>query len=372
MVMNRPRKWQRHNALAEGRKICHDSRETMTQAMILAAGLSTRLGSLSEERPKPLLPVCDRPLIQWGLELCRQAGIHQASINLHHRAEMIPNVLGDGKELGVELLYSRESEILGTGGGIKRMAHLRPRQTTVVVNGKIVVDLDLKKAIEFHRERRALATMVLYPHAHAKKWGAIGIGPHGQITSFLGETHEAARVEEELMFTGIHILEPEFIDRIPEGPCCIVRTAYQQLFQEKAALWAYVHRGYFYEHSTPERYLEGNFNLLRGECDPPAKPGPLRGIAESAEIDPSAEIIAPVLIGENVRIGAQARIGPLAIIGHDAEVSANVSISQSVVWPQAKVDQNANRLVITGQSQIEVPQTEDPTAAPRTVSETKA
>ena len=335
------------------------------QAMILAAGLSTRLGPLSQERPKPLLPVCDQPLIHWGLALCRSAGIHQISANLHHRAEMITEALGDGTDLNVELLYSTEQEILGTGGGIKRMARLRPRQTTVVVNGKIVVDLDLGQALEFHRQRRALATMVLYPHIHAKRWGAIGIGNDQRIVSFLGEDAGLGPASEELMFTGIHILEPEFIDEIPEGPCCVVRSAYQSLFRKNAALWAYVHRGYFYEHSTPERYLEGNFNLLRGLCDPPAKPGPLRGIAQTARIASDAEIVEPVLIGEHAVIGAGAKIGPLAVIGHHAEVAAGVSVAQSVVWPQTKVTQDALRMVLTGESRIAVPLVDDPTARPR-------
>lgn len=329
-------------------------------AMLLSAGFGTRLRELSDERPKPMLPVCDAPLVRWAASLCTRAGIRELVVNLHHKGEQIRAELGDGGALGagVRVHYSPEPEILGTGGGVKAMARLRPRGTCVAVNAKIVTDLDLCAALAFHHARGALATMVLKPDPQAERWGAIGVDEEGNLTRLLALRRPGRGASRECMFTGIQILEPELVEAIPDGPCCIIRTAYAALFERGAPLAGYVHEGYFHEHSTPARYLEGNLNLLRGLAAPASAPCPLRGIDAGAVVEAGARVEEPVRIAAGARIGAGARVGPEVVLGAGARVAEGVELSRAVVWPGARVTASVASAIVTPQRVFPV----DPTS----------
>ena len=153
--------------------------------MLLAAGLGTRLGVLSGQRPKPLLPVCNHSLLRWSVALCQGAGLGDLVVNTHHLGQQIEDELSDGAEPGSRVRYSHEPEILGTGGGIKRMASMMPRGRCVVVNAKIVTDLDLAEVLAFHERAGAMATLVVRPHPHAERWGAIHVDEAGWVTRIL-------------------------------------------------------------------------------------------------------------------------------------------------------------------------------------------
>jgi NDP-sugar pyrophosphorylase family protein len=318
-------------------------------AMLLSAGFGTRLRGLSEERPKPMLPVCDAPLVRWAASLCLRAGLRELAVNLHHKGEQLRAELGDGSRLGagVRVHYSPEPEILGTGGGVRAMARLRPRGTCVAVNAKIVTDLDLGPVLEAHRRSGALATMVLKPDPQAERWGAVGVDEAGNLTRLLALRRPGRGASRDCIFTGIQILEPELVEAIPDGPCCIIRTAYTALFERGAPLAGYVHEGYFHEHSTPARYLEGNLNLLRGLAAPASAPGPLRGIDAEARVEEGARIEAPVRIAAGARIGAGACVGPEVVVGAGAQVAAGVELSRAVVWPGARVAASVASAIIT-------------------------
>ncbi|MGZ3440519.1 MAG: nucleotidyltransferase family protein, partial [Polyangia bacterium] len=170
----------------------------MTRALILAAGFGTRLGALSDERPKPLLPVCDIPLIRYAVALLRGAGIDEIAVNLHHHGELIRAELGD------RFHYSEEPTILGTGGGIAKLADWLTsggRDSFVVVNGKIVSDIDIAAALRHHDATNASATMLVREVPDAQKWGAIDVGDDGRVTGIIGQGAPGAHA---CMFTGVH------------------------------------------------------------------------------------------------------------------------------------------------------------------------
>ncbi|HEY8379819.1 MAG TPA: sugar phosphate nucleotidyltransferase, partial [Nannocystis sp.] len=206
------------------------------RAMILAAGLGTRLGELSALRPKPMLPVCGTPLVRWAALWLRDQGVREVVVNLHHLGGQIEAELGDGSALGMAIAYSREEgQILGTGGALRHARRLLDdgRGTPIViVNGKILLELELARVLAAHREKRAEATMVLRPDPDAERWGSLRVGPDGDIVGLLGSLRPGAEAAEPLMFTGVHVVEPGFLDRIPpEGPQCVIRTAYAELFR---------------------------------------------------------------------------------------------------------------------------------------------
>jgi mannose-1-phosphate guanylyltransferase len=308
------------------------------RAMILAAGYGTRLGTLSDERPKVLLPMCDQPLIRFALALVRGAGIREVVVNLHHKGELVEAELGDGASAGVHVTYSREPHILGTGGGVKQAAPLLGDDTFVVVNGKVVIDLDLQAAIAAHRRAGALATMVVRRDPDAARWGAIDVAEDGRIRQILGAG--------EYMFTGVHVIEPELLGRIPDGEQCIIRTAYQGALRDGARVHAFVQQGYFAEHSTPARYVDGNVALLRGAAAP-TTPGPLRGVDPTAILATGATIRESVRIGPRARIGSGAAVGPDVVVGHDAEVTPGASLRECVVWDGSRAVGHLQRAIVT-------------------------
>lgn len=334
--------------------------------MILAAGYGTRLGALSDERPKPLLPVCDQPLVTWALRHLEHHGIERVAVNLHHLGEGIREALGaTGGQAALQYSVER-GQILGTGGGVKKMAALMPEaEIFVVLNGKIVCDLDLREAVAFHQRQGSLATMVLHPRENARAWGAIGVDAEHSLTRLVDIARAGRGDGGEHMFTGIHVLSRGLIDAIPEGPCCILRSAYRALFEKGAPLSGYVHRGYFYEHSTPERYLQGNFNLLRGDVEPLWAPGPLRGVHETAQIAEDVEVDDLALIGAGAVIEAGARIGGLSVVGAGARVAAESHVRRSVIWPGAEAAGDVELSVVTEKTTLRLEELGDPTAAPR-------
>lgn len=319
----------------------------MTRAMILAAGFGTRLGGLSDERPKPMLPVADIPLIRYTIALLAGHGIRELVVNLHHRPEAIADELGDGSRLGVHIVYSREETILGTGGGIRRALPLLGEEPFLVINGKIIFDVDLDAVLAHHRASGARATLVVRPDEEAMKWGAIDAPPEGgPIRALLGVGPH--------MFTGVQVLEPELVARLPDDdtPRCIVRDGYVRWLNEGVPLEAFVAPGYFMEHSTPERYLEGNINIVRGLAKLSYPPGKLVGVDPSAEIHSEAQLNPPLRIGMGARIGAYAIVGPDVVVGAYADVGAGIRIARTVVWPKTTVRQDADSAIMTPVNRI--------------------
>lgn len=324
----------------------HTEGVTAPRAMILAAGFGTRLGALSEQRPKPMLPICGTPLVRWSARWLAHHGVQDVTVNLHHLGEQIEAELGDGSEIGTRVHFSHEEGmILGTGGGLRKARDLidgGDGEPIVVVNGKIMVDFDLSALVAKHRESGAEATMVLRPDPDATKWGSLQLDDEGRVVRLLqgipeGNPH-AQPTSDPLMFTGIHVFEPRFLDRIPpDGEQCVVRTAYRQLFHEGRGLHGVISEHYWWEHSTPERYLQGVANVLDGKAHLPHAEHPLRGVSETAEIDPSAEITDPVWIGPGVTVGAGAKIGPHVQLAAGVIVEPNAVVERAIAWEGARL-----------------------------------
>jgi NDP-sugar pyrophosphorylase family protein len=317
--------------------------------MILAAGLGTRLGELSDERPKPMLPVVDIPLVRYAVALLRGHGVREIVINLHHRADLIQAELGDGARLGVSIAYSPEETLLGTGGGIRRALPLLGDQPFFVVNGKIVIDADLGAMLAHRRETGARAVLLVRADAEARKWNAIDAPAEGgRIRSIFGEG--------AFMFTGVQLLDPELVARLPDDGAerCIVRQGHVPWLEEGLEIHALpMDPGrYFMEHSTPARYLEGNFNLLRGRAVVTHAPGPLIGVDAAADVHPEAELVPPVRIGPGASVGAYAVVGPDVVVGSRAKVAAGVRVARTVIWSGVNLAQDTEGMIVTPRQRI--------------------
>src|SRR5574339_386662 len=156
------------------------------KAMILAAGLGTRLRPLTNTMPKPLLPVAGTPLIVWNLLLLKRHGFREVIINLHHLGPMIEQALGNGSKYGLRIWYSQEPVILGTGGGIKQAEPYFSGEPVLILNGDTLVEIDLDELCAFHHEQRAAATLVLRPDPEAARWGLVEVEQGHRIVRITG------------------------------------------------------------------------------------------------------------------------------------------------------------------------------------------
>jgi mannose-1-phosphate guanylyltransferase len=318
------------------------------KVMLLAAGRGTRLGALGRALPKPLVPICGYPAIFFGLAACVRAGLYEVIVNLHHHGELLRRALGDGGALGVHVTYSNETVLLGTGGGL---AHARPllgAGPVVVMNAKVVADVDLRGLIAAHEGSGADATLVLRDDPDARSWGAISTDDEGRVVGILGAVSPRAAKGSvvDRMFTGIQIIGPKILDRLRPIFSDSVRDGYMPALQEGADIRAVVLPGYFAEHSTPERYLASNLALLRDPQLISHPPGPLTGIDPRARVHPDAAIIAPVRIEADAVIEAKAILGPEVVVGRGAIVRSGAHVSHAVLWPAAEVQGDAKNTVL--------------------------
>ncbi len=319
----------------------------MTRAMLLCAGLSTRLRELSLELPKPLLPVCDVPILRYGIANLVGHGIRDIVINLHLHGELIEREIGDGSRLGARVQYTREEIVLGTGGGLKHALPLLDPdgddEPIISLNGKLIFDLDIAALLaSYRRDPDVLGMMVVRRVPDAREWGAVKVEDDGgrlRVRDILGDG--------EHMFCGVHVTRPSVLRRLPDGEACMVRQGYLPWLRANGHVAAHVvGDGYFAEHSTPDRYLESSIALLSGaELTHP--PAPLRGIDPGADVDPGAEIRQPVRIAAGARVASGARVGPGVVIGRGATVEPGTRIERSVVWPGARVSGDLANAIVT-------------------------
>lgn len=238
--------------------------------MILAAGLGTRLRPLTDRLPKPLLPVASRPMIEYTLAWLVSAGIRQVMINLHHHGDLIRNALGSGERFGAEISYSEEPTILGTGGGLKRVERFFADEPFLVINADILTAFDLNGVIHAHLAKRPLATLVVRRDPDVARYGALGIDESGRIRRFLGRGGESAAPLEDVMFTGIHVIDPRVLEALPPNVFSPITDAYITIVERGDPIRGLLTDAPWIDIGTPERYRDAERLVAEGLIPAPA------------------------------------------------------------------------------------------------------
>jgi mannose-1-phosphate guanylyltransferase len=216
------------------------------KAMVLAAGMGTRLRPLTLDRPKPLVDVGGRPLITYNLLLLRRYGIRDVVINLHHQGDALREALGDGSALGVRIHWSPEEPLLDTGGAMKNVEHLLAGDDFLVLNGDTIVDLPLDALIAAHRERGGIATLVLRHDPEQQRYGIIEIDAERRVRRFLGKPADAAGPLTPYMFAGVHVIAPRIFAAMPElRPFSITRDTYPATLAAGDPIYGYPFAGFW-------------------------------------------------------------------------------------------------------------------------------
>jgi NDP-sugar pyrophosphorylase family protein len=238
------------------------------KAMVLAAGLGTRLRPLTEDRPKPLVPVDGRPLITYNLALLQYHGITDVIVNLHHRGEALRTALGDGSAVGLRLHYSVEEPLLDTGGAIKKVEPLLASEDEfLVLNGDTIVDCPLDRLIAEHRARGATATLVLRTDPRQDVYGLVEVDAARRIRRFLGVPEMVAAPLTPYMFAGVQVLSRRVFGYMPAGGAfSMTRAIYPAMLAAGEPLYGYPFAGFW-------RVVDTVDDLRRAEADIRAEAG---------------------------------------------------------------------------------------------------
>ncbi len=304
---------------------------SVMKAMILAAGFGTRLFPLTIDRTKPAIPFLGKPLVGYVAEYVAKFGFTDVVVNLHHQPESVKKALGGGEKFGVKIQYTlEEPKILGTAGALDNARRYLENETFLIVNGKIITDIDISAALETHRNSGALATMVLKPNPKRERFTIVetegnlvtGFGDFPEQDSGFGiqdsglETQKIqnpkSKIQNPLMFTGIHILEPRVFDYIPRGVYSdIVPTFYRPAIAGGEKIVAHITTGNWFELSTIPRYLDISLAMLNGRKE-------------------------KIVRGENVKISATATVKD-SVIWDDVSIADGARISKTIIADGVKI-----------------------------------
>jgi NDP-sugar pyrophosphorylase family protein len=287
------------------------------KAMVLAAGLGTRMRPLTSKLAKPVLPVLNRPLLHWTLEMLAAHGITDVMINLHHLPRTVRVAVGDGRAFGLKVSYSFEREILGTGGGPRKVRRWAGDEPLLLLNGDVVFDFDLTALRRRHDRSGAPATLALIPNPDPRRYSAVVTGPDGSIRSLAGLPRPARGTIS--MFTGVHILDPALLDRLAPGPSDTVRDLYAPLVAEGRPPLGVRAKGPWYDLGSPSLYLASHQSLLASR---------FRGSRRGSVIHPEA------------RVHPRARV-IRSVVGKGSVIAEGASVRGSVLWDRVKVGRDA-------------------------------
>ena len=237
------------------------------KAMVLCAGFGTRLGDLTRELPKPLLPLHDQPLLAHLLGHLKSQGFREVAINLHFLPHLIGQHFGDGSRWEMKFSYSHEPALLGTAGGVKKMAaFFRDQPAFLVQYGDVLTDQDFAPLIKFHAERNALATLLV--HQRAKSNSVVSLDPSGRVIGFLERPSDEERrgVVSPWVNSGICICSPEILGHIPEGKAWdLPRDVFAPLVAT-GRLFGFPLTGYRCAIDSAERLAEARAAVAGGRC----------------------------------------------------------------------------------------------------------
>ena len=273
------------------------------KAMILAAGLGTRLMPLTLKTPKPLVPIGNRPIIDRLIQYLKGQNIREIIVSAHHHHQLVVEHLDGGRPFGINIEVRVEHEILGTGGGIRNTEDFWDSDAFIVINGDILTDVDLIKAFEEHRRNGNLVTLVLHNY---KPFNQILIDNHMNIIDIASDNHSG-----RLAFTGIHILEPEVLNYIPHGEFSNIIDCYRDLIRSGKPVRAFMPRGHYWRDiGTISTYVLANKESLHGDS---------------------------FLLAPDCRIHDSSGLKEWAIIGENALVEEKAEIKRSILWKDVKV-----------------------------------
>ncbi|MDR3275566.1 MAG: NDP-sugar synthase [Endomicrobium sp.] len=310
------------------------------EAFVLAAGAGKRLGPLTTDIPKPMIPILGKPALYYTLANLKKNGIHSACINLYHRPNVIKKFLKNN-DIEIKLNFSHEKTLLGTAGAIKNKEYLF-NDTFVVMSGDGLTDINLKNAVEFHKKRKSLATIILKKIALRLEYGFTVIDKNYEVKSFI-EKPLWSDIFKNSVNTGIYIFEPEIFQFIPKNKFFdFSMDLFPLLMKKKKKIYGYIMNEYWTDIGNPFEYKRGIFDVLDGKVNVNVGVKNKRNkyISDNVKADKNVKIYGPCFIGNNVVIEKNVIIKPYSVVSDNVSISSNVSLEKSIIWENSKINKN--------------------------------
>lgn len=312
------------------------------KAVIMAGGEGTRLRPLTCNRPKPMVPIANKPVMEHIVELLGKYGLTEVAVTLQYMPDLIKEYFGDGKDFGVNLTYFTEKVPLGTAGSVKNAESFLD-DTFIVISGDALTDINLQKAIEFHRSKKSIATLVLKRVDIPLEYGVVVTDGDGRITRFL-EKPSWGEVFSDTVNTGIYILSPEVLGYFNKNEMFdFSKDLFPILLKEKKPMYGYVTEEYWCDVGDLRAYVQAHMDIMDGKVHvniPGKEISSGIWVGENTVIDESAVITAPIIIGNGCRIRGGAMVGSYSVIGDYSILNDRSGIKRSILWKNCILDEN--------------------------------
>ena len=313
------------------------------KAVVMAGGEGSRLRPLTSRQPKPLVPVAGRPIMEHILLHLRRHQMRDVIATVQYLGASIRNYFGDGSEQGVALTYSVEDSPLGTAGSVM-LARSQLTEPFVVISGDSLTDIDLAAAVRFHRERRALATIVLKPVPNPLEYGVVVVDEGGAVQRFI-EKPSWGEVISDLANTGIYVLDPAVFEFFRPGEATDWSgDVFPKLLKQGEPVFGWVATDYWEDVGSHGAYVKANFDCLEGRVKvqiPGERVGDSIWVHEEAEVSTSARIDGPALIGAGAKVRAGAWVNGPCVIGGYTTIDTGAKVSNSIIWDHTYIGENS-------------------------------
>lgn len=314
--------------------------------IVMAGGFGTRIRPLSANRPKPMLPVVNRPILERVLTHLASFGMREAVLLTYYDPDKIQGYFGNGEHWDMKLHYFNADQDYGTAGAVAHGADVAAGERYLVLSGDVLCDFDLAAIVASHEERKALVTIGLTRVPNPLQFGIVIIDSDGRVRRFL-EKPTWGEVFSDTVNTGIYVLEAKAITQIPRNDAFdFSRDLFPRLLAAGEPMFGHVSRGYWRDIGDPESYLAGHSDYFDGTLRllPPGDLQPVAGkplwVEGKAEIDPSVEARGTVVIGPGCSIGADVRLEDV-ILGAGTRIGANTQLRRVVTWEKALIGESA-------------------------------
>lgn len=324
------------------------------KALFLAGGMGTRLKPLTDNLPKPMVPMMAKPLLERNLLKLKACGVDEIILSTSYKPQKIKEYFGDGSKLGLKIHYVCEDIPLGTGGAIKNTQEFF-NDTFLIFNADILSNINVLDMLKFHKDKKAAVTIAVTKVENPSLYGVIEYDADFYAESFT-EKPKPSEIKSNYINAGIYIFEPNVLKEIPASKVVsIERETYPLLLSKGYPIAVYKSKEYWMDIGTVEKYRQAHQDILNGSYPLPELGKNLKGkyIGANTKIHSTAKINPPVYIGENTTIDAYSIIGPGTIVGNNCKIGVNCKIINSIVWDKISIQNSSN---ITGIVLSTIPQ----------------
>ncbi|MGB8651548.1 MAG: mannose-1-phosphate guanyltransferase [Mycobacteriales bacterium] len=315
------------------------------RAVVMAGGEGTRLRPMTANQPKPLLPVCNKPIMEHVLRLLKRHGFDETVVTVQFLASLVRTYFGDGDELGMHLSYATEETPLGTAGSVKNAEDALRDDAFLVISGDALTDIDLGALVQAHRDRGALVTVCLKRVPDPLEFGIVITDEDERIERFL-EKPTWGQVFSDTVNTGIYVMEPEIFAHVAAGENVDWSgDVFPALVDAGAPVYGYVADGYWEDVGTHESYLRVHADVLNRQVDVEIdgfEMAPGIWLGEGAEVDSEAVIKGPVCIGHYAKVEGGAELREFTVLGDNVVVKEGAFLHRAVVHDNVFIGSQTN------------------------------